>query len=80
MVYYGLPHIMYCHLSVLSYGEFLSNGEIITDGAAMMVRQFRSGDFPVIHLHVGVILFVDVNFVAQDVLLGEISQDNLPGK
>ena len=43
LVYDGLPHILLCHLSVFPMAKWC-NGEIIPDGAVMMVRLFRRGN------------------------------------
>ena len=50
------------------------NGEMIPDGAAMMVRQFRCGKFVIKNLRVVVNFVVGENFVPQGVVLGDISR------
>ena len=49
------------------------------NGVAMMVRQFRRGNFAISNLRIGVIFSVGAIFSPQDVVPVDISQDNLPG-
>ena len=72
-----LPPIPSCHLYVYPMVKWF-NIEMITDIAALMVRQFCRGKFVISNLRIGVNYFVGANSPPQELVLRDIYQDNLP--